>query len=456
MSRLLSILFFSVSALSVHANGLFYTNHYLEGQRIADICEWKSDLWVTTGKKLYKIAEGQAREVQISLDDNDQITSLYSGSSFTLVCGTFQGNVIFITEDKNDYCHAEWRLKSENDHHAFYVEDVMQTPRGVWLGTIEHGVYLFDPEEGDMEHFSLDFNEDSIGLNVMDLAVTNEDVTWAVAQDGLYFILNIFGKEDSLQYVKSNRFKNKPIDIDFNGDLAYIAHKKRSSNYLSMTKLGVNQFDVRRLKKTSLPDGTIMGIDVEDLTDFWVLKKGAIIHGNGERFREYPISQHGNSSPEANNFVKIENKIYVATDNDGLFEFSLNEPKEEPELLEKVHFSANQTQFGKPIELDMVYFAPGDSNLLSVSAEQLNQLVEVLNVNPSCQLTLLGHTAKDGPPEYLLELSMARAGAVKEFLVQKGIEPSRIVTTGMGAAQLKLPMRPKSPQNRRVEIILVK
>ena len=441
---------------SVLGNGLYLTNHYLRDQVITDVCEWKNELWVSTESRIYKISDNGLREVSITLEENDRITSLYSGSSFTLICGTFQGNVIFITEDKNDYCHAEWNLKDVIKDKSFYVEEIMQTNQGLWLGTLEHGVYLFDPFNHSLTNFPLDFNEDSIGLNVDGLMSTSGDITWAEAQDGLYLIMNIFGKENSLQYVKSNRFKTKPYDIDFHDGHAFIAHQKKSSNYLSMVKLGENHFDVRRLKKTPLPDGKIVKVDVKDLNDFWILGPSSLTHAIDSRFIEYPVVDENGKRLRANNFLRVNNKLYVGTDHYGLLEYSLEEPKKERISYESAQLFVGEPEFENHIELDMVYFQPGDSNLLPVSTHQLNALVKVLKEHPEISLELIGHTAKDGPNEYLINLSTSRAVAVRKFLVQNGVDRSRISTLGQGATDLKVPDRPKSPENRRVEIVLHK
>lgn len=455
ISRLFSTLILSIAfAASAFGDGLYLTNQYLKDQTITDICEWKNDVWVSTEKGLYKISDGQTREIPISLSENDQITSLYASSSYTLVCGTFQGNVIFVTEDRQDYCHAEWNLKDEIDQESFYVENVMQTDAGIWLGTIENGVYLYDPQTHTFLNFPLDFNDDSLGLNVNGLATTNGNVTWANAQDGLYFILHIFGKEDTLQYVKSNKIREKPFDIDFKGDLAYVAHRKKSRNYLSLVKLGMDRFDVRRLKKTLLPDGEILGVEVKSIDDFWVLGPSSLTHKINEQFDEYFLFDEENEQVQSKKFLKKGESIFVTTFDHGLVEYSTSKPETKAPVVEIENLFSGQPEFGQSLELNMVYFQPGDANLLSISTDQLNELVVLLKDNSKCTLELIGHTAKDGPEQYLVDLSKSRASAVMTYLVDNGIEKNRISIFGKGASQLKIADQPKSPKNRRVEILL--
>eukprot|EP00657_Telonema_sp_P-1_P009392 TRINITY_DN3573_c0_g1_i1.p1 TRINITY_DN3573_c0_g1~~TRINITY_DN3573_c0_g1_i1.p1 ORF type:complete len:105 (+),score=37.58 TRINITY_DN3573_c0_g1_i1:128-442(+) len=58
--------------------------------------------------------------------------------------------------------------------------------------------------------------------------------TWVIAQDGLYLIMNIFGKKGELQYVKSNKVKYRPIELDFTGERSYIAFKKKNRYYFCL------------------------------------------------------------------------------------------------------------------------------------------------------------------------------------------------------------------------------
>ncbi len=58
--------------------------------------------------------------------------------------------------------------------------------------------------------------------------------------------------------------------------------------------------------------------------------------------------------------------------------------------------------------------------------------VKVLNENPNITIEIEGHTDSIGPAEYNLQLSKRRAEAVKNYLVEQGIDPARITTVGLG------------------------
>jgi OOP family OmpA-OmpF porin len=66
------------------------------------------------------------------------------------------------------------------------------------------------------------------------------------------------------------------------------------------------------------------------------------------------------------------------------------------------------------------------------SAPALDKAVEVLKTNPDIRIRVSGHTDNDGDRDHNIELSKRRADAVKRYLVEHGIEESRIETEGHG------------------------
>jgi outer membrane protein OmpA-like peptidoglycan-associated protein len=65
-----------------------------------------------------------------------------------------------------------------------------------------------------------------------------------------------------------------------------------------------------------------------------------------------------------------------------------------------------------------------------------------------------GHTDAKGSDAYNLELSNARAHAVRDFLIEKfHIEPKQLVAVGFGEEQLKNKDNPFADENRRVQVV---
>ncbi len=70
---------------------------------------------------------------------------------------------------------------------------------------------------------------------------------------------------------------------------------------------------------------------------------------------------------------------------------------------------------------------------------------------------VVGHADSTGSAALNERLSLARAEAVKKFLVDKGVEPNRIYTEGKGSRQPIADNKTAQgrQQNRRVEIEIV-
>lgn len=105
-----------------------------------------------------------------------------------------------------------------------------------------------------------------------------------------------------------------------------------------------------------------------------------------------------------------------------------------------------------------VYFPVNQSTVLPVYHRELDKLVTYLQQNTSCKLTVSGHTDNTGPDDINQPLSLERAQAVKNYLVQKGISQTRITCTSHSSSQ---PVRSNTSavnkqRNRRVEITLHK
>ncbi|MBZ0107430.1 MAG: OmpA family protein [Candidatus Scalindua rubra] len=88
----------------------------------------------------------------------------------------------------------------------------------------------------------------------------------------------------------------------------------------------------------------------------------------------------------------------------------------------------------------------------------LDNIENILINNPGLQIRIDGHTDDIGSMKYNIDLSGKRAQAIKDYLVDKGIDSSRITTKGLGYAQ---PIADNDTPNgralnRRAEIIPVK
>ncbi len=113
---------------------------------------------------------------------------------------------------------------------------------------------------------------------------------------------------------------------------------------------------------------------------------------------------------------------------------------------------------GQSFTLKNIYFPAGSAKFLPQSYPELDRLVMFLKQNPDIRIRINGHTNNIGQKDKLMQLSVDRAQAVKNYLISRGISASRIETKGYG------PTRPIADNstaegrrmNQRVEIEIIK
>lgn len=79
-----------------------------------------------------------------------------------------------------------------------------------------------------------------------------------------------------------------------------------------------------------------------------------------------------------------------------------------------------------------IHFDFGKATVRADSHALLDQAAKVLQEYPALKLEVSGHSDSVGSRERNMELSQARAEAVKQYLVSKGIAPERLTTRGVG------------------------
>ncbi len=101
-----------------------------------------------------------------------------------------------------------------------------------------------------------------------------------------------------------------------------------------------------------------------------------------------------------------------------------------------------------------IYFETNSDKLKLISNSQLDDLAEILKRYDGVHLTIEGHTDNVGEDAYNLNLSQRRTETVKNYLISKGIEESRLTAIGYGETR---PVATNATtagkaKNRRVEL----
>lgn len=98
-----------------------------------------------------------------------------------------------------------------------------------------------------------------------------------------------------------------------------------------------------------------------------------------------------------------------------------------------------------------VFFDVNSSVLKPGGYAELDRVANVLNQYPQTMIRVEGHTDQTGSEQYNLQLSERRASAVKNALIQKGVDPARVSAIGMGMC---CPVSSDNAANRRVSMVL--
>jgi len=94
-----------------------------------------------------------------------------------------------------------------------------------------------------------------------------------------------------------------------------------------------------------------------------------------------------------------------------------------------------KVKVGKKIVLNNIFFETGKSVLTSGSYTELEHLLNIMKENAQMKIEISGHTDNTGSAPINTKLSEARAKVVVDYLVQKGIDRSRMNFRGYGSLQ---------------------
>lgn len=114
---------------------------------------------------------------------------------------------------------------------------------------------------------------------------------------------------------------------------------------------------------------------------------------------------------------------------------SINIPETYAQDFYNMDISLIKVTVGKKVVMNNILFETGKSVLTSSSYAELNRLFNILLDNPLMKIEISGHTDKTGSEAINFKLSEERAKAVVEYLVQMGINRSRMEFRGFGSLQ---------------------
>jgi outer membrane protein OmpA-like peptidoglycan-associated protein/thioredoxin-like negative regulator of GroEL len=104
-----------------------------------------------------------------------------------------------------------------------------------------------------------------------------------------------------------------------------------------------------------------------------------------------------------------------------------------------------------------IYFDFGKASIRKESERNLYEMVDDLKRSPLTQVEIAGHTDSIGSDGANQKLSLRRADAIKDFFVENGVDPERMITRGYGS---QFPVAPNDTEenrqlNRRTEFTIL-
>jgi outer membrane protein OmpA-like peptidoglycan-associated protein len=148
----------------------------------------------------------------------------------------------------------------------------------------------------------------------------------------------------------------------------------------------------------------------------------------------------------------------IANDQAAMARHQANISRAETEELQRqiTDLNARMTDRGLVVTLGDVLFETGKYELRGATPQNLDKLAAFLTRYESRTIQIEGHTDSVGSDSSNVILSQQRAESVQRYLVQHGVNSSRIVTSGRG--EVSPVASNDSPtgrqQNRRVEVII--
>lgn len=194
-------------------------------------------------------------------------------------------------------------------------------------------------------------------------------------------------------------------------------------------------------------------------------RTGDVLAGLNVSYKKLPYeSEIGYFTTDSNGnftaYFRAKDQYSLLIENEGYIKLAeIINPLEgaSADLVVNKTFNINEGGVGTVMKLEHLKFGLGEAIILDESHAELDNLAKMLTDTPNMKMRLEGHTDYVGNPTANLNLSQMRVDAVKDYLIKKGINPSRLETKAFGGSQPLVQSNSSSERsiNRRVEVRII-
>jgi outer membrane protein OmpA-like peptidoglycan-associated protein len=116
----------------------------------------------------------------------------------------------------------------------------------------------------------------------------------------------------------------------------------------------------------------------------------------------------------------------------------ISKDPDNPELRFEIEIVLDKIFLDKEIRLENIYYDFDRWEIRDDAKPTLDEMIETLKLNSDIRIQLNSHTDCRGQNRYNEDLSQKRAQSAVDYLISKGIDPTRLVAKGYGENQLEV------------------
>lgn len=432
--------------LSPDGQELFIYNGLMNGGDIL-VCRLHGDKW-SEPEPLPRTVNTKYKEASASFSPDGN--TMYFASKRTDV--NFGGSDLFrCTKNKRN----KW-------DHVINLGNVINTPYN------EMGVFMHP--DGRTLYFSSQGHNSMGGYDIFK-SVQSDDGTWSepenlgypinTPKDDVFFVMAASGRHAYYFSHRDDSYGDRDIyRISFLHPEKLILSNEDNLIASIAHSVSEDQPDQSELSEKNTENAARLTLLSGTVTDSATSKPiGATIEITDNKLNEV-ISTFTSNSKTGNYLISLPSgKNYgVAVKADGYLFYSQNINIPETSTYQEItkHIKLQKISVGAKVVLDNIFFDTGKSDLRDESFGELNQLIKLMNENPSIKVEISGHTDNRGSYENNKKLSKDRAKAVVDYLIKNGIDKDRLTYKGYSYSQ---PIADNETEegrqkNRRVEFMI--